>query len=348
MRDVALHALALAMLLAGRLAADPFEIKVYMAPRIAAPVLDGRLDEAGWQQAPLAGGFTLFGKDDVSEPPTFFRVAFDAENLYLGVQCDEPALKQLVPEPQPRDAHDVFHGETIEVFVDPAHSHSRYYQFAVNSAASIYDSCGEDPTWSATVRAAVAMAADGWSLELAVPWRDLGVQPRSGALLGLNVCRDRYLGDRQWSNWSRTTTGFHDPLRFGHVVLDAAPEALAALTNELRQGERTGPIVLYTRDGLASASYRGLVAAALAGLGQEIETLRQQATGEASPGARAELVELADTVAAQAQEVATRLAEPRELDARAWHALDRQVATARRTLSQAVWVARLNALLADL
>jgi len=49
--------------LAAPRAADTFGINVYGAPRLADVVLDGRLDEAGWQQAPLAGGFTLFGKE---------------------------------------------------------------------------------------------------------------------------------------------------------------------------------------------------------------------------------------------------------------------------------------------
>lgn len=334
--------------LAAPRAADTFGINVYGAPRLADVVLDGRLDEAGWQQAPLAGGFTLFGKETPAEPPAFFRVAFDAACLYLGVQCDEPAMKQFAPEPQARDAHDVFHSETIEIFVDPAHSHSTYYQFAVNSAASIYDSRGEDPTWSAAVRAAVAVSANGWSLEVALPWKDLGVEPKAGMLLGVNVCRDRHIGDRQWSNWSRTTTGFHDPIRFGHVILEATPEALAALTGELRKGERDGAIVLYTREGLADTSYRAMAESALTALRQEIGTLRQQAELEASPAARAELTKLADAYAAQGTKLATDLGTNQGLDARAWHALDRQVSATRRALSEAAWVARLNALLAEL
>ena len=53
--------------------------------------------------------------------------------------------------------------------------------------------------------------------------------------MGINVCRDRYLGaDRQWTNWSQTAANFHDPERFGHLVL--SPTAILAIPGALLIG----------------------------------------------------------------------------------------------------------------
>ncbi len=337
-----------ATLRAAPLAADSFDINVYSAPQLTGARVDGRLDEAGWQKAPLAGGFLLYGSDKACLPPTFFRVAFDAEFLYLAVNCDEPEMQQFAPVAQARDAHAVFSCETVELFIDPVHSHTTYYQIAVNAAASIYDSCGEEPAWSADVRAAVSTSQDGWTLEIAVPWPALGVTPRAGHLLGLNVCRDRYIGNRQWSNWARVTTGFHDPIRFGHVILEGTPETIAGLDGELRRGERTGAITLFTEAGLAETSYRALAAAGLRSLQGQIAALAEQAEQEASPACREELTALHRTLAAESLRLAERLAGQTRLDARQWHDLNRQLGTASQTLAQAAWTARLNALLGEL
>ena len=223
------------------LRADEFEIKVYLAEKAAAPVvLDGRLDEPAWRQAVAVGGFTLYGKDTKAAPPTFWKATYDDRRLYLAVVCDEPALDRLQPLPQARDAHAVFRGETIEIFLDPGHSHSTYYQFAVSAAASMYDSRGEDPTWNAAIEAAAGRTPTGWILEFAVPWDDLGVAPTPGLLCGINVCRDRQLDGKQWTNWARVIQGFHDPARFGHLVLSPPPRHPREARPRTAQGRPPG------------------------------------------------------------------------------------------------------------
>lgn len=329
-------------------AGDAYDINVYSAPRLQGVTVDGRLDEAGWQEAPLAGGFRLYGTDTACEPPTFFRLGFDQEFLYVGVVCEEPDMKHFATTVQARDAHAVFGDEAIELFVDPAHSHALYYQIAVNAAGSIYDSRGEDPSWSAAVRAGVSTSATGWTVEIAVPWQDLGVTPRAGLLLGLNVCRDRFIGDRQWSNWARVSTGFHDPVRFGHVILEGTPETISSLSSALRQGERTGAITFFTQAGLADTSYRAVAEAGLKQVQEQVAALLRQAEQESSPACRAELAALGRGLEAENRRLADHLAGQAQLDARQWHGVDRQLSAARVTLTQAIWAARLKALLADL
>lgn len=351
-----MHDRFLAVLMVGLLAAavcvadDEFEIRVYPAPRAEGPItVDGALDEPCWERAPLVGGFTRHDRPELVEVQTFFRVLYDDRRLYFGVICDEPLMDEMVPVAQARDAHAVFRGESIEIFVDPDHDHTDYYQFAVNSAASMYDSRKTDPSWNADIVAGVTLGEDGWTLEFAIPWEDLGVTPAPGVVLGFNVCRNRHIGnDRQWSNWSQTKANFHDPERFGHLVLSPTPEQIGRLGDEFRKGGRRGPIVVFSHEGFAQTSYRALAAEALANLQGAVDDLEAVMRGEDHGPTRRELRRLVVSYRADVAPLAAAIADERPLDAAEWTRMNLRINELAQELEEAVWSARLAALLADI
>lgn len=342
------HLWGAGLVLASLLHADPHEIKVYCAPRLEGIVLDGKLSEPSWKKAALVGGFTLYGTSKAAQPPTFFRAGYDDRFLYFGILCEEPKMKGFAPVAQARDAHAVFGGETIEIFVDPRHSHSDYYQFAINAAGSIYDSHREEPLWNADLRCAVATASDSWSLEVAIPWKDLGVSPKPGALLGFNVCRDRHLGEKQWTNWARVIGGFHDPQRFGHLLIDGNAKTIGAYGREFRKGGREGPIVVYTADGFADSSYQAIASASIQQLRQRLTALEKEVGKEKSPVMRRELTQLIDSYRRQMKELESAIQSTKPVDARSWSKLDLRITQLAGQLDGAVWTARLKALLAEI
>ncbi|MCK5803788.1 MAG: carbohydrate-binding family 9-like protein [Lentisphaeria bacterium] len=328
-------------------AEDKFDILVYTANKASAEIqLDGKLDDPAWGNAPQVGGsFTFYGKPDKARPQTFFRVLYTDRFLYVGVTCEEPKMDLHKPTSQARDAHAVFSTECIEFFVDPAHSHSTYYQIAVNSAASIYDSVGQNATWSADVRAATTMGRNEWTMEIAIPWKDLGVEPIAGRLLGFNICRDRHIGEKQWTNWSRCVTGFHDPHRFGHVLLGGASEVLGALGGELRKGERSGPIVILSDKGSSRATYRALAKGALKTLDENLARLRGEMKKEKAAASRQELGKLLAKYTAEIKPVRAALQGAADIEVREWTKMDLRITDLNRGLANAVWEARLAALI---
>ena len=86
---------------------DSYPIYVYPAALAdTAPVLDGKLDEPVWQQAPVVSGFAVYGKPEEPAPvQTSVRVLYDRQNLCFGVRCEEPAMDRLSPVVHPRDEH---------------------------------------------------------------------------------------------------------------------------------------------------------------------------------------------------------------------------------------------------
>lgn len=351
MHDRLLAALMLGLLTTALCVADDdFEIRVYPTPRAGGPItVDGALDEPCWEQAPLVGGFTHYDRPELVEVQTFFRVLHDDRRLYFGITCDEPLMDKMIPVAQARDAHAVFGGESIEFFVDPNHDHADYYQFAVNSAASMYDSRKTDPSWNADIVAGVTLGEEGWTLEFAIPWEDLGVAPARGTVIGFNLCRNRQLGNsRQWSNWSQTKANFHDPERFAHLVLAPTAEQIGRLGEEFRKGGRRGPIVVFSREGFAQTSYRALAAEALATLGGAVDRLEAAMRREDHGPTRRQLRRLVRSYRADVAPLAAAIADDRHLDAAEWTRMDLRINELARDLDEAVWTARLAALLADI
>ncbi|MEN6302420.1 MAG: sugar-binding protein [Armatimonadia bacterium] len=327
------------------LAADDLPINVYPAPRAdVAPVLDGKLDDALWQQAPLVSGFTLFGTDTLADVQSSFRLLWDDKYLYLGIRNDEPNMARLVPVLHAHDEHAVFSTETIEFFLDPNHSHEAYYQLAFNAAGSLYDGFREDTSWNSGATVKAYRDADFWSVEIAVPWKPMDGKPAAGKVVGFNVNRDRHLGvDKQWCTWAKVQNGFHDPERFAHAVLSGTPEQIGKLQKEIRKGDRTGPIMVYSHEGFAKDSYTGLAAASLAQLQKLLTDLRAEQKREKDPGASAELdkrlAEFEQLVGTYQQRAAGKL------DAAEWIRLDRDMQQAVASLQRVVSEARLTALL---
>lgn len=327
------------------LAADDFPINVYPAARAdTAPVLDGKLDDAVWQQTPLVSGFTLFGSDKLTEVQSSFRLLWDDKYLYLGLRNDEPNMARLVPITYAHDEHAVFSSEAIEFFLDPNHTHDTYYQLAFNAAASLYDGFREDTSWNSEATVKAFRGPDFWSVEIAVPWKPMAAKPAAGKVVGFNVNRDRHLGvDKQWCTWAKVQGGFHDPERFAHAVLSGTPEQIGKLQAELRKGGRTGPIMVYSHEGFSKESYTGLAASSLAQLQKLLADLRAEQKRETDAGTVAELEKRLTACEAQAEVFRQRATG--KLDATEWIRLDREMQQAVTLLRQAVSEARLTALL---
>lgn len=329
---------------------DSFEIKVYPVARVTdAITIDGDLAESAWDRAPLVDEFTVYGKSDLNDPQTHFRVIYTDSELLLGIRFDEPNMQRHTPVGHPRDSMGVFHGETVEIFVDPDHDQATYYQIAVNSAESIYDSVKTDPTWSADVRAGVELYDDHWTMEVAIPWADLGVAPERGALVGLNVCRDRYLGaEKSWSNWARTSGGWHDPERFGHIVLSPSASRIGELNEELHRGGRSGPVVIYGPDAFVQAANRALAMTAIDQARELLARLDETRKGEADAAARKELARRIEDYRGELADFEATATDDEVVPREQWREMNHRIAQMRDELHTVIWQARVSALLSEI
>ncbi len=199
----------------------------------AAPKIDGSLDDPCWKTAAKASDFRFVDNGAPEGPAhTLAMTCYDDSALYVAFSCQEPAMDRLVARQSGRDQSGVWLDDGIELFIDPTGRREKYAHFIVNTNGSLYEEIGQDPTWNPDIQYQARKRADGYDVELAIPWAALEAAgfPRSEAM-ALNFCRNRYAGSQQTPHtaWACTFGGFHEPGRFGVGLLEEAPVALAGI-----------------------------------------------------------------------------------------------------------------------
>ncbi len=221
--------------------------------------VDGDLGDAAWQGAIMISGMTVSGGDALAANQTEFALLHDDEALYVGVRCLEENMQGLKTDVRSRDGS-VWQDDVIELFVDIAHDHEHFLQFAANAIATRFDARTGAATWDADWQAAASIEADGWNLELRIPFASMEVAPPAeGDVWGLNLCRERLAGgSRELHNWANVEGNFHRPWLFGHVWFAGAD---FELTPEIARAMYAGieaPVRLALRDGYALIGPEGV------------------------------------------------------------------------------------------
>ncbi len=179
-------------------------------PRQGAVVLDGRLDEPAWLNAPLGDGFVERNPYPGSSPPvnTTVKVIYDHEHLWIGVRA------QTLPGEQPRaleltrDDLRIFGDDAISIKLDVRRDRRTTLGFATNPAGAQLDYVaveGGDSfrrEFDAIWRVETSVDAEGWTSEFELPWIALGLPEGDGPrTLGINITRDHVarLATYDWS-----------------------------------------------------------------------------------------------------------------------------------------------------
>ncbi|MCC6487760.1 MAG: hypothetical protein IT364_09690, partial [Candidatus Hydrogenedentes bacterium] len=192
----------------------------------APPLIDGKLDDAVWQEGVWASGFSLLDKPEVIvEVQTRFKVAMDASNVYFAVRADEPDMANQVKSVAERDGK-VYLDECVEIMMGADPEGSRYLHFIVNPLGAVFDEelfnegNEANQAWDSGCTVGVMAEANAWTLELAVPIVVIGVSVKGESGWILNVARERRSGQvEELSSFAPLTGGFHQPTRYAALQL---------------------------------------------------------------------------------------------------------------------------------
>lgn len=201
-------------------------------PRIdAPPTVDGRLDDAVWATAARINQFTQ--ERPVEAAPasetTDVYVAYDSQQIYFGIHAHyaDPSIIRANRADRDQTGRD----DTVTVFFDPFEDQQRGYAFTVNGFGVQGDSLlsgtgnnngggnnnrrgpgGGDPSWDALFFSAGALVEDGWTAEMAIPFKSLRYPARGDAPhhWGFQVMRDIQSKNESvvWAPISRDVLGF--------------------------------------------------------------------------------------------------------------------------------------------
>lgn len=164
------------------------------------PAIDGLLDDAAWKQVntqtDFIQNFPTVGAQ--ASQLTNVKIIYDNSAIYIGAYLyDDPALirKQMTP----RDGEQQNDVDYFSVFFDTYNDHQNGFQFLVSSSNVqsdarlgpnlVVNNGYGDNSWDAVWDSKVAMHADGWSLEMRIPYLSLRFAKKDVQTWGLQLMR---------------------------------------------------------------------------------------------------------------------------------------------------------------
>lgn len=148
----------------------------------AAPVIDGVIEDEEWQGA--APQSHVFVDSQTAEPgrdPVTIRLAYDEKAMYVAVRVkDDPKTLNMT---EYRQNVSLATNDNIAFTLDPSGAYSAFNTFRVNPAGattiSLSGGRAAKAEWQGAFTAKGAVLEDGWSCEMAIPWKILAL-PAAG------------------------------------------------------------------------------------------------------------------------------------------------------------------------
>ncbi len=224
-----------------------------VAPFRDPPTVDGRILPDEWKGAIGTAGFSLApSKPRLLSRSGRTRFGFTADRMYIAIESEYPPTGKDHSSGTVRDKDYVF-DESIEIWLDPNRENRlrgegdlRFYQMNANAAGGLYDISfdprhGPDTGWNGNWEYAsrVDPTTFIWTVELSLPWVDLGWAPGTaiGRSIGVLVSRNFKMPWEQ-ATWFPVPGAFVDWSRYPVIELtaDAPSVAIESLGKDLHKG----------------------------------------------------------------------------------------------------------------
>lgn len=200
----------------GKVVLPPEKLSPMRVPKLsAAPVIDGRLDDAVWSQAAILKDFIQTGPGDNIEPSkaTVAYIAYDEKHLYIAFRCfdEKDKIRASVAK---RD--EVFGEDNVRIWLDTYNDQRRAYVIGFNplgiQADGIFtEGRGADFSVDIVMESKGVIEEWGWSVEAKIPFKSLRYTAGKGKLWGFNAARNIDRFNDEFDTWmpdDRNTPGF--------------------------------------------------------------------------------------------------------------------------------------------
>src|SRR3954468_2892992 len=213
-KSVAKHALVI----------PPEKAKPLSVPRFdKPPVIDGKLDDEVWKQAAVFRDFyqTSPGDNIAPSKPTEAMIGYDSRTLYLAFHCyDEPdKIRATVAK---RD--EVFNEDNVRVFLDTFNDQRRAYvlgwnPLGVQADGIMTEGSGTDFSVDIVMESKGVITSDGWTLEVAIPFKSLRYEAGKGKLWGIDLWRNIDRFNDEMDAWMPNSRDISSQLaQQGHIT----------------------------------------------------------------------------------------------------------------------------------
>ena len=225
------------------------------AVRLTEPLrLDGQLDEAVYSSTqPISDFYQQEPVDDaLATERTETWLLFDDDAFYVVFRCWESRPDALVANEMRRDGNGIFQNDHIAFLIDTFYDRRNGVEFAINPIGGRWDGqiANErqpNADWNPVWELKVGRFENGWTVELAIPFKSLRYRPGQAQIWGFNARRlnrsknevsfltraPRALGQRALfqASLAATVVGLEAPA--GSRNLEIKPYAVSSLTSDL-------------------------------------------------------------------------------------------------------------------
>ena len=167
------------------------------AVRLDAPVtVDGRLEENLYRSVPAISGFVQ--QEPIEGAPateqTNVWVFYDERNVYVSARCWHSDPDRIIANELRRDNRNIFNNDNFAVILDTFYDRRNGSLFHTNPLGALYDAQVTDERnvnsdWNTVWTVKTARFADGWTVEMAIPFKSLRYKAGRSQIWGINFRR---------------------------------------------------------------------------------------------------------------------------------------------------------------
>lgn len=170
--------------------------KITILRTTEAPKIDGVLDDAAWQNAPIATDFVERQPNNGRKIPdslnTEVKIVYDDLGIYFGATMKDPEPDKILKELTERDG--IGNDDFFFVLLNGYNDRQQSLQFIITAAGVQYDAKmtndNEDSSWNGVWYSAVQINNDGWVAELFIPYSEVRFPNKNVQEWGLNMERE--------------------------------------------------------------------------------------------------------------------------------------------------------------
>ncbi|MEZ4840311.1 MAG: DUF5916 domain-containing protein [Flavobacteriaceae bacterium] len=171
------------------------------------PVIDGKLDDAGWNIVEWGDDFVEWRPDENTKPTeeTKFKIIYDKKNLYVAIRAYDKHPDSIVNRLSRRDG---FVGDRVSIVFDSYHDKRTAFSFTITAAGVKGDEFvsqnGDnwDESWNPIWYTATNIDLEGWTAELKIPLSQLKFGKSEEQVWGVQVIRN-YFRKQENYVWQR-------------------------------------------------------------------------------------------------------------------------------------------------
>ena len=189
-----------------------------------APIIDGRLNDEVWNQAVKLKDFyqTSPGDNIAPSQPTEVFLGYDSNTFYVGFHCyDDPS--KVRANIARRD--DIFNDDYVGMLLDTFNDHRKAYELDFNPLGVQEDGIWQDPIFNEdfnpdfVMQSKGILTADGYTVEIAIPFKSLRYEAGKNKLWGVHFYRRIKRINNEFDSWmpiDRAQSGWMS--QAGHIT----------------------------------------------------------------------------------------------------------------------------------